>query len=362
MKTLWSLHFALLTLLFSTNTGLAVPQMILSGGPSVNVVIDNGASAPQTRDLTLFQIVPAAAGATKRTYRITNSGDSPLNVQAPTMNSTIAGSGAAAFRFEDTGAGRYETKIAAGGFDDFDIIFDPEKPGTYRATVILANNSGGATTSYTFEIQGSATDAKGDVGINITGLAETLILPGDATPDSEDGTDFGVNRLGAPAIFRTFTIGNASFTQQLRISGGIVLENAAGSGFRVSSSPPSIIGIGQTANFTIRLDNSGAEGSRSATVSVTTDDPLNPVYTFAIGAFVGTPTDPTIVITNEGDDLIFDIDGTAGKTYALFTSTDLAGWSPVLSRTGLTPGTFRFEDFIASVGAGSRRFWRIEEE
>jgi len=230
----------------------AAPEIILSGGPSVNVIIADGDSSPQTSDLTLFQTVLAAdASTTSRTYRITNSGDAPLNVLAPNMGSAIIGDGASAFRFDDMGS--FATKIEAGADDDFDIIFDPSEPGTYTATVIIGNNSEGTTAPYTFDIQGTATDAEGNSGLNITNLAGIPIPPGGTQPNVENSTDFGINGLGSRAIFKDFTILNASQIQQLQITGGVVIEHTVGSGFRVTSSPPSTIGVGQTAGFTIRL-------------------------------------------------------------------------------------------------------------
>ena len=349
--------------LLSIAVASATSEITISGGAELDVSIVDGDTTTATSDLTLFQTIPAGSGSTSRIYRISNPGDEVLTISPPTMGTTIVGAGASAFRFQDTGVGRFETKVAAGAFDDFEIVFEPDEPGVYRATVLFANNSPGDTSTYTFDIEGRATDTDGNIGLNITGLNETQILPGDDSPSIADGTNFGTFTTGGgPSVFRTFTIGNASLRQQLNISGGVVLENGANSNFRVSSSPPSIIGVGQSADFTIQLTRGTVEGPRSATVMLTTDDPLNPIYTFAIGAFVGTRVDPSLTITGDGVDLIFDIDATAGLTYALFTSIDLIDWQPVLSRTGLTSGSFRFEDFISSVEAEPRRFWRIEEE
>ncbi|MBN2356208.1 sortase [candidate division KSB1 bacterium] len=120
------------------------------------------------------------------------------------------------------------------------------------------------------------------------------IADGKTSPSILDHTDFGSIDVFSGTASYTFTITNAG-DEDLSLSGSPLIElsgvNAAD--FDVTSLPSPLIGASGSTTFEITFDPNSS-GLRTATVSITNDDPNENPYTFSIQ---GTGTNPSMLIT-----------------------------------------------------------------
>ncbi len=337
------------------------PVIEVYGGENLDQQIFDGQAIPSAENQTLFDPVPVNGGANSRTFVIRNTGNKALNIRNASNGTGFVGPQSGSFDFAELATNGIVPEIAPGEEDEFRIIFDPEVVGNNNAAFNIVTNTSGDTQTFSFGVSGIGTDPASTAEIVVFGLDGRSIESGDASPRSQDGTAFGETGSGQPAIVRTFQIRNNSPQEVLTIRSGIELT---GSGFTVTSSPPSTVGINGTANFSIRLDSDSAPGNKRATVRIITNDADTPSYTFAIsGVVTGSSTagDPKIGVEQEGDDLVFTIDPAGEATYRITTSTDLKNWTALPGQTGLKEGSIRLSDVIGQ-GGGSARYYRLEEE
>lgn len=124
----------------------------------------------------------------------------------------------------------------------------------------------------------------------ISGANSSLILDNDVTPRIWDGTHFGSVSATSGNRSRSFTIRNvggavlniSDFPSKINISG------IAAGDFSVTAQPDISLPVNGSTNFTIQFDPT-AVGSRTATISILSDDPNENPYDFSIvGEGVGT--------------------------------------------------------------------------
>lgn len=120
------------------------------------------------------------------------------------------------------------------------------------------------------------------------------IASGDATPTTDDHTDFGTTTTGGATISRTFTVRNIG-TAPLTISGLSVP-----SGYTVADGITTPIAPGAEDTFTVRLDVASG-GTKSGNVSFSTNDGDEGTYSFAITGAVTALTPPTVALTAPAD-------------------------------------------------------------
>lgn len=109
----------------------------------------------------------------------------------------------------------------------------------------------------------------------------TSIADGDASPSTEDGTDFGSASIGSGTVERTFTLFNAGSAPLNLSSTPIVAITGPGAAdFTVAAEPATPVPPGGQATLRIRFAP-GASGARNATVSIENDSDKSP-YDFAI--------------------------------------------------------------------------------
>lgn len=119
------------------------------------------------------------------------------------------------------------------------------------------------------------------------------IVDGDDTPDLGDHTAFGVTSAGGSTISRTFTVENVG-DGDMTVSSVTVPV-----GFTVTTALPGTIEAGTSDPLIIRLD-ADVPGTKSGDVSITTDTPGTPKFTFGITGTVTaaapqTPPPATVV-------------------------------------------------------------------
>ncbi|HEY1084267.1 MAG TPA: choice-of-anchor tandem repeat NxxGxxAF-containing protein, partial [Prosthecobacter sp.] len=96
-----------------------------------------------------------------------------------------------------------------------------------------------------------------------------------STVSAVNGTDFGSTPVNGGQVDRTFTITNSG-TAVLTVTSLAVTGD-----FSVTSTPSNNVGLGGTTTFTIRFDPT-IQGTRSGTVSFTTNDGDEASYNFAV--------------------------------------------------------------------------------
>jgi hypothetical protein len=122
----------------------------------------------------------------------------------------------------------------------------------------------------------------------VSGNGGHAILAG-SPPSWTTDTDFGASAVGATTshTFAIENIGNA----QLNLTGGVTLTGADAADFAVAAPPPASLAAGASSTFAIKFAPA-TPGSKSAAVQITSNDPDQSVFTFAIagvafGDFVG---------------------------------------------------------------------------
>jgi alpha-tubulin suppressor-like RCC1 family protein len=127
------------------------------------------------------------------------------------------------------------------------------------------------------------------------------IANGDTMPSSADHTDFGKCLLTAASVVRTFTITSSGLTA-LNLTGTpkVVIGGPHAADFTVTTQPISPVApFIETSTFQVTFDPS-ALGTRSATVSIASDDSDENPYIFSIqglGSNVSAPSTTTAAAT-----------------------------------------------------------------
>lgn len=275
---------------FDVQGTVLYPEIDVSGN---NVEIVDGDTTPSAADHTDFGTLLVANGIITRTYTISNTGTSVLNI----AGATIGGFHAADFSISLPPV----ATVAAGGSIDIGVTFHATAPGVRNA--ILNINSNDANEGvYNFSIKGTALSPEVTVSGNSTSIAN-----GDSTPRTADHTDFGTVNVNGGTLVRTFTITNSG-TAPMFVGGVGVSGTGAGS-FTVTKQTSSPVAAGGNTTFEVTFDP-GAAGLASAEVGFVTDDVDEGFYNFSIQ---GTGAAPEIAVTGNSVD-IADGDATTSAT------------------------------------------------
>ncbi|NUY82079.1 choice-of-anchor D domain-containing protein [Flavobacterium sp. MAH-1] len=201
--------------------------------------------------------------------------------------------------------------------------------------------------------------------MNITGNSINIVS-GDTTPSTADFTDFGSVFASSGTIVRNFSIQNTGTAALTGVT--VSISGANASDFALTTSPTVSIAAAGNSTFTITFDPS-ALGSRTATVSVASNDPDENPYTFAIQGMGTLPVSMSVsgnaTLITDGDttpsttdDTDFGTcDLTTGSIVKVFTVSN-ASFANTLSITGVTfsgtgSGDFSVTPTTASIAGGA---------
>jgi hypothetical protein len=115
--------------------------------------------------------------------------------------------------------------------------------------------------------------------LDLTGNG-AIIAAGDATPSVADDTAFGNVAAGA-TVTHTFTI-TSSGTGTLRFLGTPRATLGGGNANQFSMTQPAVNQAGTAAEFTVSYTPT-VHGSHTATITIPTNDPTNPNFSFTVG-------------------------------------------------------------------------------
>ncbi len=246
--------------------------------PEVNVQgnstsIADGDATPTTTDHTDFGSQSVCSGTITRTFTIQNTGTSNLTLGTVTIGGTHSGD----FSVTATPS----SPVSAAGSTTFQVTFNPNGTGVRSADISFSTNDCDEGT-YNFNIQGTGVDPE----VNVQGNS-TSITDGDASPGTTDHTDFGSQSVCSGTITRTFTVQNTG-TSNLTL-GTVTIGGTNAGDFSVTATPSSPVSAAGSTTFQVTFDPT-ASGTRSATISFSTNDCDEGTYDFSIQ---GTGTDDT---------------------------------------------------------------------
>lgn len=249
--------------------GVRKPVTQVLGNASV---IASGDSTPSPTDHTTFGQVAFPGDSRVRTYVVRNVGIGTMNLSA-----TIA----AVPGFEsDTGAYSIEslssTTVAPGDFATLTVRFSPTAATTQSVMIRIDSND--LATPFTFRVKGTGNPVA-RLAVLGGGLA---IANGATTTSTSNRTDFGSIVAASGATSRVYAIRNVGVSA-LVLSGTprVVITGPNAEAFSVTVLPATTIAAGTRSTFRVRFDPA-ALGVNSATVSVVSNDPLVPSYSFVI--------------------------------------------------------------------------------
>jgi hypothetical protein len=267
---------------------VSAPEIAVSGN---SVDIDNGDTTPDVADHTDFGSQLVSSGTVVRTFTITNSGGTALNLTGMPL---VAVSGANAADFSVTLQPTSPVAVS-GGTTTFQVTFDPSAPGLRTATLSIANDDSDEN-PFDFAIQGTGTAPEIAVSGNSVDIDN-----GDTTPDVADHTDFGSQLVSSGTVVRTFTITNSG-TAALNLTGTprVAVSGTHAADFTVTLDASTPVAVsGGTTTFQVTFDPS-APGLRIATLSIANDDSDENPFDFAIQ---GTGTAPEIAVSGNSVDI-----------------------------------------------------------
>ncbi|MBE7436837.1 MAG: choice-of-anchor D domain-containing protein [Spirochaetales bacterium] len=211
-------------------------------------------------------------------FTVMNTGGVALSLTG-TPKVVLAGANAAEFSVNETGT---TSPVAASGSTTFTVSFSPASPGGKSASISIANNDSDEN-PYEIQLSGTGLASVPDLEVKLGGL----------TINNGGTVDFGFNPQ-CPVSDKTFTIKNngtanltLSATPRVQLSG--VQDNV----FIVNSQPTSPVVPGSSTAFIIQAclvpfpAGSFTRATDSATVSIDSDDPDFPNFSFTVTATFG---------------------------------------------------------------------------
>lgn len=267
--------------------------------------INDGDSSPREADGTDFgnANVTGAGNEAQREFRITNSGNIPLNIQNDTR---FTGPAAADYDVSGLFAGNPFVNIQPGESQTFTITFDPSAEGVRNAVFSIANNDPDED-PYTFALTGvgiAAPEIRVQGRRNVIGTFLTEIADGDTTPRSNDGTLFADTDVGdnREMLVRISNTGDGDLNLGTRSFSGADANQFATVGFPSNETIPA----GENREFRIRFTPTSF-GTKTATFSFVNNDANEAPFNFRISGLAEAPDldvfgGPNIDILIQDDD------------------------------------------------------------
>ncbi len=235
-----------------------------------DLLITDGDASPRREDNTDLGNANLIGQSNTVTFSVYNAGNQVLRLSG-TPRIRITGPHAGDFTLI-TDAG---STIDPRGVTTFSIRFDPSALGLRSATITILSDDG-ATPAYDFAIQGRGVQRP---VVQVSGN-RTPILAGDDSPTTADWTSFaGVDALFGTKV-RIFTINNSGL-RTANIT-GVSITGSHADLFTIFVLPASQIAPGASSQFRVRFNPGGVVGFASAVITVASDDPLTPSYSFTI--------------------------------------------------------------------------------
>ncbi len=238
-----------------------------------NVSIPDNSLFPSGLNFTAFGVAVVGSTTVTRTFTIENLGTTPLSLTGVPIV-TISGFNASSFIVSVQPS---SNSIAGAGSLTFDVIFNPTTLGSKNVTINILSNDADESL-YNFNISGTA---KGANNIYVTSNNNS-VLKGATTTSITNNTNFG----GVPVAGikqNVFLITNLSTVAVT--FGNVTITGPDASMFTVISNPSvNAVGAGLTTSFSINFTPTSL-GQKNATATFTSNDSVDPTFSFAISGF-----------------------------------------------------------------------------
>ncbi len=274
--------------------------------------ITYGATGTSVSDHTAFGNAIINNETVSRTFTIRNDGDATLSLSGSPLVQ-LSGSHTSDFSVTSQPS---KSSLAPAESTTFVVRFGPTALGIRSAVVTLTSNDTSEGT-FTFAISGSG-DPQPVPEITITGNSQSIAY-GSTSTSASNHTAFGNAIINNETVSRTFTIRNdGDATLSLSGSPLVQLTGSHASDFTVTSRPSkSSLAPAESTTFVVRFGPT-ALGSRSAAVTVASNDSDEGSYTFVIsGTGEQIPPEPEIVITGNEQSIV---DGSVTTSEINFTN------------------------------------------
>lgn len=290
------------------------PQIVLEG---LSETIINGDSSPSDTDGTALGSIVAQTTATRQ-FTVRNTGTGMLNISSLTLPDGYV-------LVESL-----SQTIAPNASDTFTIKLDTETLGVKSGQITILSDDP-FESFFNFSISATVIQTTGpEISVRAAG-ASISIVNGDNSPDLADLTSFGDVFVGSNA-YRNFVIHNLG-DKTLKISNFTVPAWLV-----LTSTAPTSIAPGASAQFTIRVDTSDAT-QQASPIRFTTNDADEGEFSFAVSARVIRPAAPELLLvglenSNFGD-VPLGLDVNVDRTFTISN----VGFAPLhISDLTVTPG------------------------
>ncbi len=265
----------------SGSTVLQQLDSIQVSGRGVPIAVAD--DAPSTVDGTNFTGIDIDAQTKTRVFVIRNVSTQPVTLATPGLSGDpsqiISISGTDADDFQVLRAPT-STFIAPGQTQRFSVRFNPSALG-FRHGVVRFSLAGNPNALFSFAIRGTGVNL-GRIDITRNGTVNGI--PQAADTSVQLGTFFGnIRAEGDRSSQRTYRITNFGLGS-LRMLGTprVAISGPHAADFVVTAQPLETLASDAVTLFVVRF-NPSALGTRTATLSILTNDPTRPIAMFGIG-------------------------------------------------------------------------------
>ena len=215
------------------------------------------------------------------TFTISNPGSKTLTISGTPL---VAISGANANLFTITQPG--SATIAANGSETFTVKFAPTSAGAFTALLTITSNDP-VTPSYTITLNGTgtATATAPLMGVNKSGTSVSPNGTYNWGYVTVKPTTLPANNPSAYVSYTSFNVKNTG-TGPLNITG----ITATGTGYAVfaPTSFPLSVAAGATGTFELSYTSPTATGTNTGSITIASNDPVNPSYKINLSTIVAT--------------------------------------------------------------------------
>lgn len=254
------------------NAAPTFPNIQVTGGSgNFSPVIADGDSTPSVSDGTDYgaNTQDLTAGARiLHTFTVSNAGDATLTVSSVTVPTGF------------TVTTALPGSIAAGSSAPLVVGLDLATIGTKSGDITI-NTNDPDTAAHNFAVVGAVVAPPTIPDITVDG-----IVNGATYPPVGDNRDFGYIAVSGTPPTRDFVVNNVG-------EGPLsIISVTVPTGYTVTGALAGSIAAGDTDTLTVRLDTA-VGGTKTGLVTINSDDPEEPAFTFTITGTVGTaPTTP----------------------------------------------------------------------
>ncbi|MGC4014172.1 MAG: choice-of-anchor D domain-containing protein [Luteolibacter sp.] len=222
--------------------------------------VTNGDTTPDGTDKTAFGNAIVGGTPVTHNFTVNNAGPGVLRITAVDISPSTH------FTF----TGTLPATIPSGGSLQVPIVFSPQSMG-YQTALVTVRTNDSSRDPFTFTVDGTGLQRS-----LVVGAVGNVVVNGDATPSTLDGTDYGSIAVDGSQLDHTWPLRNTG-NVPLTISS---ITSSLSSDFTIVAPSPGDIAGGSSTNLVVRF-NPSAIGVRTAVITVTSNDPASP-YTFTV--------------------------------------------------------------------------------